>query len=102
MKKIKRLNVGGGFVKSVDTINMDAVKTPAVDIVHNMDKLPWPFDDDVFEHINFSHSLEHSRNIHGVLNECWRVGKNGARVHIVAPYRVHTKNRFHALFFFMV
>jgi predicted SAM-dependent methyltransferase len=86
MKKTPKLNVGGGFVRRHDTTNMDAVKNPFVDVVHNMDVFPWPFADNSFDKINFSHVLEHSRNIHGVLNECWRVCKDGGRIKILAPY----------------
>lgn len=88
-----KLEVGGGPFKKPGWINMDAVKIPVVDVVHNMDKFPWPFEDDKFEEITFSHVLEHSRNTHGVLNECWRTGKNGCKIKIISPYPTGSTNK---------
>jgi len=42
MKKSTKLNIGCGKDIKEDYVNLDSVKLPEVDVVHNLDKYPWP------------------------------------------------------------
>ena len=82
----KKLEVGCGDNKRVGYIGMDIVPLDGVDIVHDMNKIPWPFDQNEFEEIIFDDVLEHSKNFLGILEEIYRVGKNGCAIKISVPH----------------
>jgi SAM-dependent methyltransferase len=82
----KVLHVGCGGSKLTGAVGVDVLKLPAVDIVHDINKAPWPFPDNSFD-ILFAHSVvEHLGSIVTFLNEAYRVGKNGGRIIISVPY----------------
>lgn len=59
-KKNLSLDIGCGANKaSEDFIGMDVRPLPGVDIVHNLEKFPWPFENDTFSLVHASHVLEH-------------------------------------------
>jgi len=86
---IKKLNIGcGKDIRRDDKdkwINLDSVKLPGVNVVHNLDKFPWPFKDGEFELINCSHVLEHLNEIIKPMEEIWRITKNKAKTIIEVP-----------------
>ena len=58
---MKRLNLGAGYDSRAGWVNVDVVKLPGIDVVHDLDDAPWPWDTasvdeiqaiDVFEHVN--------------------------------------------------
>lgn len=53
------LDIGCGASKTEGFIGMDVRPLPGVDIVHNLEKYPWPFDDETFDLVHASHVLEH-------------------------------------------
>lgn len=83
--KPTRLNLGCGHNVMKDYVNLDIVKGPGV-IVHNIEKFPYPFDDNTFEEILCNHVLEHINNMNKVINELWRISKNGAKIKILSPH----------------
>jgi len=58
-KKTVRLDVGCGASKNEGFVGMDVRPLPGVDVVHNLEKFPWPFEDDTFSLVHASHVLEH-------------------------------------------
>jgi SAM-dependent methyltransferase len=80
------VHLGCGASKLKGAIGIDMLNFPSVDIIHNLNNVPWPFDSgsvDVF----FAHSIvEHLDSVVSFLNEIWRIGKPGARVIISVPY----------------
>ncbi len=82
----KVLHIGCGASKLPGAIGIDQLKLPGVDVVHNLDRSPWPFESNSFD-IVFAHSvLEHLDSVVEVMNEIHRVGKPGARVILCVPY----------------
>jgi len=59
MKKSKKLNLGCGIEIKKDYINLDWIKSKGVDIVYDLNKVPYPFKNNAFEKIYASHILEH-------------------------------------------
>ena len=98
----KILEVGCGDRKRSNCLGMDIIKLPGVDIVHDMNIVPWPLDDNQFEEIIFDDVLEHSKNLMGILSEVYRVSKNGAIIKISTPH-FSSDNMFsdptHTIFF---
>jgi SAM-dependent methyltransferase len=82
---MKKLNLGCGQYIKQGYINIDAVKLPGVDMVHDLNTYPYPFDDDEFDEVLCHHILEHLDDIVKPIDEIWRISKNGARIIITVP-----------------
>jgi SAM-dependent methyltransferase len=85
-----RLDIGCGANKTPTFVGMDYRKLPGVDIVHDIEKTPWPLPDESVLTAVASHVLEHI-NPHGgifmnVMDEVWRVLKPGGQFGFVVPY----------------
>lgn len=80
-----KLYIGCGKDIRKGYINLDCVKLPGVDVVHNLDKYPWPFKDNTFEEVYCVNVLEHLESIVKPMEEIWRISKNSARIIIKAP-----------------
>jgi len=55
----KRLDVGCGQRKLPGAIGLDRVALPGVDVVHDLNVLPYPFPDNEFNEIYARHVIEH-------------------------------------------
>lgn len=80
------LDIGCGSSKTPGAIGMDILPAPGVDIVHDLNALPWPLEANRFDTVVCSHVLEHLNDLVGVMNEIHRVSKNGARLKIITPH----------------
>ena len=75
---------GNKYARGDDWVNIDL--DPGATIQHDLDKLPWPVQDDAAEEIYTSHCLEHLQDPNAVLNEIARIGRVGAKVEIRCPH----------------
>ncbi len=82
----KKLEIGCGDNKRVGFTGMDIVPLKGIDIVHDMNDVPWPLNDNLFEEIVMDDVLEHSKNFLGVLKEIYRVGNDGCIIKISVPH----------------
>lgn len=82
---MKKLNLGCGKDIIEGYVNLDSIKLPKVDVVHNLNKYPWPFKDSTFEEVYCDNVLEHLDSIIQPAEEIWRVSKPGAKVIIKVP-----------------
>jgi hypothetical protein len=80
------LDIGCGSSKTPGAVGIDILPATGVDIVHDLNKLPWPLEANRFQRIVCSHVLEHLTDLVGVLNEMHRVSRNGAHVQIITPH----------------
>lgn len=105
------LNLGCGLSKRPGWLNVDLYGDP--DMVMDIDKTPWPFEDESFHRIYASHVFEHLDNWWDAFVECSRVLKAGGELEIRVPdesasmalaYRDHrrvfTKDSFHGIRFY--
>ena len=67
-------------------IGVDIAKMDTVDVVHDMNVFPYPFEDDSAEEILLIDILEHLPDTVRVIEEVWRICRNGAVVKINVPY----------------
>jgi len=81
-----KLNLGCGNKKIQGYIGVDLIKSDASDVVHNLNKFPYPFEKNSVDEIILDNVLEHLDNVIGVMDEIYRISKNGAKVKIYVPY----------------
>jgi hypothetical protein len=84
-----RLDVGCGDNKQPNCVGMDRRKRPGVDIVWDVQDLPWkPFPDECCTFILMSHLYEHIEPKYriDVIDECWRIMKVDGELWIASPY----------------
>jgi SAM-dependent methyltransferase len=89
-KKGIQLDIGCGENPQPGFVGIDILPLPNVDIVWDLEKTPWPLEDESVVRAIASHVLEHIEPHGGifinVMNEIWRVLKPGAQFAFVVPY----------------
>lgn len=110
MESSSTLNLGCGSRPISGAVNHDrSYHSPWVDIVHDLNILPWPWDDDQWEVIQAFDVMEHlDLEVNVWLDECWRILVHGGRLELRLPafdnhlsYRDPTHRRvFHPETFF--
>ena len=88
----KKLNIGCGVDVKKGWINLDSIRIPGVDIVHDIEKLPLPFRTEEFDEILCQDVLEHVDYI-PVLKDIHRILKKGGLLRIRVPHFT-SKNNF--------
>lgn len=80
------LDVGCGGSKVIGAIGIDRLPLNGVDIIHDLDVLPWPLEANSFDRIIFSHAISHLSNLPEIIIECHRLLKADGFIEIVAPH----------------
>ena len=86
----KILDLGCGFnkiqISNCEVIGLDMRKIEKVDVVHNLEKMPLPFQDNSFD-IIFSYGvLEHIRNLIPLMKDIQRILKKNGKFIILVPH----------------
>ena len=81
-----KLDIGCGRNKLPGSVGIDIVPLEGVDVVHNLDQYPYPFEDNTFDYIRLSHALEHLQSILKTMEEIHRIAKPDAEVEIITPH----------------
>ncbi|MGD8499101.1 MAG: hypothetical protein PVJ86_00545 [Phycisphaerales bacterium] len=83
-----KLDVGCGIFKQKGCVGIDIVKHPNVDIVHDIQKFPWPVPKDICTFILMSHIWEHIEPKYRfqLMDECWRICRHDGQLLIACPY----------------
>lgn len=68
-----RVNLGAGSMPEQGWVNVDCVALPGIDVVHDLEQIPWPFDDNVVNRIKAFDVFEHVWNWKGFMSECHRI-----------------------------
>lgn len=84
--EISKLNLGCGEYKKEGYINVDYLDHLHPDIVHDLNKIPYPFDTNTFDLIEANHVLEHLDNPFAIMKELHRVSKNNGIINIRIPH----------------
>lgn len=83
---LKKLNVGCGQIIKPGYVNLDIINLVGVDIVHDLNKFPYPFKENSFDEILCDSILEHVDDFIKVLKELHRIAKPGAVLNIAVPF----------------
>ncbi len=87
LHKAKKMNLGSGWDYREGWVNADVNEKFKKDAYVNLEKLPLPFEDNSFDYIFTSHTLEHiRRELFGVFLELWRVLKPGGILEVRVPH----------------
>jgi SAM-dependent methyltransferase len=104
---MKKLNLGCGTEIKKDYVNIDFVKIRGVDVIHDLNKIPYPFKKDEFDEIYASHILEHLDDLVKTIEELKRITKPGGKITVRVPhfscgvsYRDPTHKRLFSYFTF--
>lgn len=81
-----KLNVGCGKDIRSDYVNLDIVQLPGVDVVHDLNRFPWPFSENCFDEIELINVLEHLPDTIATLEELYRIAQPGAKIIIRVPF----------------
>lgn len=76
--------------KEEDTvIGVDFDKYPDVDVVHDLEKAPLPFEDESFDMVVMNHVIEHINNRSQLVDEIWRVLKTDGKFLCIVPHHTN-------------
>lgn len=81
-----RLNLGSGSRPLPGYVNVDRVKVPGVDQVHDLDVVPWPWDDEAASEIEARDIFEHVADAIAFMTECWRILQPFKLLHLRTPH----------------
>lgn len=83
----KIVNLGCGTTKLPNSIGVDVVPIDGyVDVVHDLDVLPYPFKDNEIDEIHMYHVLEHLHDPLKKMEELHRIMKPGGIAYIRVPH----------------
>jgi SAM-dependent methyltransferase len=82
------LNLGCGNRSMEDCVNIDISPQSKADVIFNLERR-LPFSDNSIEEIRCIHTLEHIENAVQLIEEMWRVCRDGAKIIIEVPYYKH-------------
>lgn len=80
------LDVGCGRDKLPGSVGLDSNPRSHADIIHDLDRRPWPLEDDSFDRVRAQDVLEHVNDFFGVMEEIYRVCRHGAIVSVRMPF----------------
>lgn len=80
------LNLGCGKDIKKGWINLDSVRLDGVDVVHDLESYPYPFEDNSIDLIFCSHVVEHLSDTVKFMEECHRILRPEGRLEIIVPY----------------
>ena len=85
---MKSLDLGCGENKVPNSIGLDNVQLPGVDIEHDLLNFPYPFENESIDKIYLRHVIEHFtiENIKLILDECNRLLRKDALLLITVPH----------------
>lgn len=88
-----KFNMGCGYNKLAEHVNVDAAPVCAPDIVFDLETLPWPWETSVADVVVFNHSLEHMgqtpKVFLGMMQELYRICRHNAEIFINVPHPRH-------------
>lgn len=80
------LDVGCGPYKVPGTVGIDHTPAPGVDVVYDLNRVPWPFAENTFDKAFCRHSLAHLENIVLSMEELHRILRPGGVLEILTPH----------------
>jgi len=86
---VVRINLGCGKDIRKGWINVDNIPLSGVDVIHDLNKFPYPFPSNYADFILMRSILEHLDDTVRVMSEVYRILKPKGKVKIIVPYYRH-------------
>ncbi|NCB39097.1 MAG: methyltransferase domain-containing protein [Erysipelotrichia bacterium] len=83
---MRKLNLGCGEFKKEGYVNVDCFSVSTPDICHDLNSLPYPFEDSTFGAIEADHLLEHLNDPFSVMRELYRIAADGCVIKLRVPH----------------
>ncbi len=87
---MNKLNIGCGKDIKEGYVNLDVVDYGG-NRIHDLNKFPYPYEENSFDEVYASHILEHLDNFHDYITEIYRILKPGGILIVYAPFFLNTK-----------
>lgn len=81
-----KINLGAGNDIRDGYINHDITMLPGIDVVHDLNVFPWPWEDGSVDVILARDVIEHLDNFMKVMEEMYRVLRPGGLINMKVPY----------------
>jgi len=81
-----KLNLGAGADILPSYINHDIANLPGIEVVHDLNQYPWPWNENTVHEIKANDVLEHLRNFTRAMEEIHRILVPGGKCHLRVPY----------------
>ena len=82
----RRLNLGAGTDIIAGWTNHDVAALPGIDVVHDLNRYPWPWADASIAEIKAWDVLEHLDDFIPAMEEIWRILAPGGICRVSVPY----------------
>jgi SAM-dependent methyltransferase len=83
---MKKLDLGCGKRKLEGAVGIDISPDSDADVVHDLNRFPYPFPADEFDYVQADNVIEHLDDVVKVLDELHRITKNGAEIKVIVPF----------------
>src|SRR5271157_2330914 len=80
------LDVGCGKKMFPGALGIDVRSNVSADVPHDLDQLPWPFEDNFFDLVLIRHCLEHLKDVVATMEELWRVTRPRGTIVVEVPH----------------
>lgn len=81
------LSLGSGREDGLEAaLKVDRNPSVSPDVVHDLDRVPWPFEDNSFDVIYCRDVIEHLQDVVRAMQEIHRIARPEATVHITTPH----------------
>jgi SAM-dependent methyltransferase len=81
-----KLNLGCGRRQFPDHVNVDLIADVVPDVVHDLNRTPFPFADSAFGEVCAYDVVEHVADLPAFMREVWRVARGGAVFRVTTPH----------------
>lgn len=82
----RAIDLGCGTAKLEGCWGVDRAPVQGVDLVADLDHIPYPFRDDSFDYLRLRNVLEHVADVVKTMEEVHRIARPGALVEITTPH----------------
>jgi len=80
------LHLGCGKKKYPGAVGVDISPQSSADIIHDLNSVPWPLEDDRFDKVYCIDVIEHVDDVIHFMEQVYRVSRHGAEIVIQAPF----------------
>jgi SAM-dependent methyltransferase len=83
---MKSLDLGCGVRKQPGMVGIDINPCSQADVIHDLNRFPYPFEDSTFDEILADNTMEHLDDLPRVMEELHRIAKPRSLLTVTVPY----------------